>query len=141
MSEIKDLLTEFISNPEVQKLQDELAAFIKETYDKFDNTVFVGDTCGGLVRVEYCFKGKGFTNVDVDDSIFRDKQLALDFIPIAINGALSKYQEEYGRVQKLISDREAEIYNKLVEVAQRSVTATQDNVTTSAPSKTKTYLN
>jgi hypothetical protein len=121
----KDTLAKFINNPEVQKIQDELADFIKDTYAKFDATVYVGETCANMVRVSYCYKDKGFVKVEVDDAIYKDKQLALDFIPLAINQALVKYNEDRVRVEKLLADREMELYNKLVEIAQRGFTATQ----------------
>jgi hypothetical protein len=131
------LVKEFLDDPRVAELKTQLSEFIAAEYAKFDNEEFVGETLGGSIRVAYCFGKKGFCKIEVNDSTYSDKTYTCDALPMAINSALIKYNNELKEVEKRITEFEKNLFVKMVDIAMDKTKAKEAPTT---PGK-KTYLN
>lgn len=143
MSNYGDKLKEFLDDPQVKELSKELQDFTAAEYAKFDAIVFVGKGVGGLVRAHYCYSKKGFFKVEIDPTVYRDAEFASSIVSAAVNDALAQYNVEYQKVQKVILEKETQLYNKMISLAyghsgvsEQPTVSTDFNIT-----KKKTYLN
>jgi DNA-binding protein YbaB len=129
-------IQELLSDPRVIKLQQEYHDFINEEYVAFDTIDFVGESCGGLVKAHYCYGKKGFHKVEVQDSLYLDKNLTCDYLPAAINDALLKYNAGLKQSEVRVLTKESELYTELTNIALEK----SKKPPIATPNK-KTYLN
>lgn len=111
----KDLLKEFMDNPEVIAIQKELNDFVTKEYSNFNSTEFCGEAENGAVKIYYCYSKGEFFRTEINCPL----EIAINVIHIAINDALKKHDEAYKKFNENIAERQVEYYKRMVEIAQK----------------------
>lgn len=132
-------ISDFLNDQKVIDVQNELRDFIKKEYEILDNTDFIGESMGGLIKVFYSFKQKGFYKVEINDAILKDKECVCNALPKAINEAIFKFGMEDKEVKNKVVKKENDLFNKLVVMANEKI---NKNVLEEQPkTNKKNYLN
>ena len=141
MTDVKDALNEYMSDPRYKAIEDELTRYTTDLYAAFDKQVFVGVDVNNRVKAHYCYGQGGFFKIELEPGT------AYDLIPSAFNDAIKQYSVAEAKVRQTLAVKQAELQDAMVKLAydmadEKAVSAKAPTTPTAfTPPKKKEYLN